>query len=94
MGTSKKRSSICTPPRPAPIRFEQEHTFFFSMYGGDRFLTEMFGDLEVVSYDVGQGIVRARDIYHQQPRLVFKLTPTANAKSDLELYNKKLSRVG
>ena len=56
-----------------------------SLYGGDRILTEEYGDMEILSYHVDQGIVRARDIYHIGPRVVFKL-PSGETKSDSDFF--------
>lgn len=71
------------------LAFKMVSSTYCSMYGGNRILTEEYGDLEILSYDVGQGVVRARDIYHQQPRVVFKLS-TAEGKSDRDLFVRKI----
>ena len=59
------------------------------MYGGSRILTEEYGDLDVTSFDVGQGIVRAQDIWKRHEPLVFKLQPT-DGKSDLNFFKEKI----
>ena len=56
-------------------------------YGGDRIWVPAFGDLEIVSYHVGQRVVRARDVNHANPAVVFQLDP--NATSDRKLYESR-----
>jgi len=57
------------------------------MYGGNRILTEEFGDLQIVSYDMNLKTIIGQDLFRTRPRICLQLSTD---KSDRDFFERKI----
>jgi hypothetical protein len=62
--------------------------FSFRRYGGDRILTEEFGDMDIVAYNLSTNIIQACDLNDPTQIKLFQIKP--NAPSSLELFSSRI----